>query len=387
MYPPRGLILVLAVLLPLTASAGTVMFDPPIGSSIVETTFHQNLPGWTAAGDFNKDGILDVVVTSGGEEVHIMLGRSDGQGKGDGSFTQNGIWYAGENPGIGKVGDVDNDSNLDIVWSDNGNGRLTVVLGDGTGGLGPADRYPVFGGMRSVASRDLNGDASVDLIGSNCCSAAAYLLNNGVVAPGTFGQVQNLNEPGLAGNPARSYIEDADLNGDGEQDVVIGNQSPNISVLLSNSGDDGFTRSQLIDNVDSSANGLAVGDFDGDTIPDLAANSLVSGVHVFLGIGDGTFGPADTYQAGSCLPSLSTLQVAAADFDGDSFFSWKRGRVELPVQKHPVGWDVLQALAVSCVSPPWDPRQCRCPRRPAESLRPSLSASVDRTPSVGAHPL
>ncbi len=96
-------------------------FGPPIGTPVVETEFQQNLPALMAAGDFNEDGILDVVVTSGGEDVHIMLGDDDGQGNGDGSFTQHDVHYEGDNPGDVTVGDVDNDNNLDIVWSDNAN--------------------------------------------------------------------------------------------------------------------------------------------------------------------------------------------------------------------------------------------------------------------------
>ena len=69
--------------------------------------------------------------------------------------------------------------------------------------------------------------------------------------------------------------------------------------------------------MDSSANGLAVADFDGDGILDIAANSLISGVYVFEGIGAGIFLPAVTYPAGSCPGFPFTLQVKAADFDGD----------------------------------------------------------------------
>ena len=292
------------------------LFGAPIGTSVIETTFQQNLPGPTAAGDFNEDGILDVVVTSGGEDIHIMLGNDDGQGNGDGSFTQNDIRYPGEVPGPVKVGDVDNDGHLDIAWS-SANG-LTVVTGDGNGGFGPANHYPVFVGMRTVGLGDLNGDGYLDLLGGNCCgSSVAYLLNSGDAAPGMFGLVQSLGEPHLAGNPARGQIEVVDLNGDGELDVLISNQGPNISVMLANAGDDGFTRSQLVDNKGSSANGLAVGDFNGDNIPDLVSNHLISGDNVFLGIGDGTFGPATTYPTDSCLPNPFALAVAAVDLDGD----------------------------------------------------------------------
>ena len=141
-----GLVVIMGMLAG-TVFAGAFTFDPPVGTSVVTPS----PPVWGAAGDFDEDGILDVAVTSGPPTLHIMFGNSDGQGNGDGTFTHVGIGYAGENPGMMKVGDVDKDGNLDIVWADNANGALTVVLGDGNGGFGLANRIPVVPGMPSVA--------------------------------------------------------------------------------------------------------------------------------------------------------------------------------------------------------------------------------------------
>ncbi len=165
------------------------------------------------------------------------------------------------------------------------------------------------------------------MVGGNCCGGVAFLLNDGVASPGTFGSIKVFPGEGDVGNQSRGPIEVADLDGDTRLDVVIGNQSPNISVFLNipSVGAPGvaFFRTQLIPNEDaplvnpSSANGLAVADHDGDGIPDLAANSLISGVHAFKGIGAGIFLPAVTYAAGSCPGIPATFQVKAADFDGD----------------------------------------------------------------------
>src|SRR5713226_123579 len=65
--------------------------------------------------------------------------------------------------------------------------------------------------------------------------------------------------------------------------------------------------------------GVAVGDLNGDGIPDLAVNnrwysgfSGVSGVSVLLGKGDGTFQPPRSYPVG-----VGALDVAVADLNGD----------------------------------------------------------------------
>ena len=58
---------------------------------------------------------------------------------------------------------------------------------------------------------------------------------------------------------------------------------------------------------------MAVGDFNGDTVLDLAVASLDSNnVSVLLGNGDGSFQPAQNFGAG-----FSPSSVAVGDFNGD----------------------------------------------------------------------
>src|SRR5262249_21951948 len=66
--------------------------------------------------------------------------------------------------------------------------------------------------------------------------------------------------------------------------------------------------------VDSYPRAVAVGDFNGDGSPDLAATNYSNNgtVGVLLGNGDGSFQAAQSYAAGA-----NAVSVAVGDFDGD----------------------------------------------------------------------
>jgi len=101
-----------------------------------------------------------------------------------------------------------------------------------------------------------------------------------------------------------------DFNGDGVQDlaVVVG---PGAAVLLGN-GDGTF---QSVQNFAAGSNprSVAVGDFNGDGLQDLGvANFSSNNVSVLLGNGDGSFQGAQNFGAGNAPRS-----VAVGNFNGD----------------------------------------------------------------------
>src|SRR5215472_11490103 len=103
-----------------------------------------------------------------------------------------------------------------------------------------------------------------------------------------------------------------DFNGDGLADLAVANnRSNNVSVLLGN-GDGSFQAARNF-RTGSFPASVAVGDFNGDGIPDLAvANESSNNVSVLLGNGDGSFQAARNFDAGS-----GPLSVAVCDFNGD----------------------------------------------------------------------
>ncbi len=175
-------------------------------------------------------------------------------------------------------------------------------------GFKPAVSYPVGTAPLAVAVGDFNGDGKPDLAVANAGNPeigdgnVSILLGNG---DGTFQAALNV---ATGKNPVAIAV--GDFNRDGRLDVVvanIGRQDPaggwlpgTVSVLLGN-GDGSFQK-----HVDfGTASGpiypdsVAVGDFNGDHVLDLAvAAHPAAVVSVLLGNGDGTFQPHVDYAAG-----------------------------------------------------------------------------------------
>ena len=103
-----------------------------------------------------------------------------------------------------------------------------------------------------------------------------------------------------------------DLDGDGVPDLAVANfGSDNISVLLG-VGDGTFAAAVHYAAGDGPYS-VAIGDLDGDQVPDLAvANSSSGFISVLLGVGDGTFAAALHSSAGT-----TSFSIAIGDLNGD----------------------------------------------------------------------
>src|SRR5664279_3300953 len=164
----------------------------------------------------------------------------------------------------------------------------------------------------SVAVADFNGDGKPDLdlgiasrtIYGYTTNALLVLLGNG---DGTFTATPDVPVVGFV-----TSILVADLNGDGKQDLVLKMEalpdtSPSIQVLLGN-GDGTFIVGQTF--TPPNAASFAVGDFNGDGIPDLAVtNETINTVSIYLGNGDGTFTLNGTETTGSGPFGITTGAV------------------------------------------------------------------------------
>ena len=186
------------------------------------------MPYLPATGDANGDGRLDLAAPNArGNDVTILLGNADG---GFAPASTSPI-PTGSRPYYVALADLDEDGKLDLITSHAETSRLTVLLGDGTGGFSAARGSPVEAGNRGYKVRvgDVNGDGHADLVTSGLGRGASVLLGDG---QGNFEPAPG--SPFDTGSGAWG-IALADVNGDGKLDIVTSDADDNTgSVLLAN---------------------------------------------------------------------------------------------------------------------------------------------------------
>ena len=111
-------------------------------------------------------------------------------------------------------------------------------------------------------------------------------------------------------------ITQADLNKDGNADLVVTNADRNTVSVLLGKGDGGFLPQQMFA-TGLRPGGVTLGDFNQDSILDLAvSNSVGNTVSVLLGKGDGSFLPQQRFATG-LRPSALTLGDLNSDRQDD----------------------------------------------------------------------
>src|SRR5579872_2634610 len=264
-------------------------------------------PASVAVGDFNKDGILDIVVANYGtiatpdSTVGVLLGN------GDGTFQPQLTYSVGNNPLAIAVADVNSDGNLDLVVSNSGDptSNVGVLLGNGDGTFQAEKTSPLPGKASALSIADLNHDGKQDLVVVlNSVNRVATLLGDG---NGVF----TLKGQYAAGAGPVSVVT-GDLNGDGNVDVAVVNQSAATLGILLGTGD-GTLQPQVAYATPNQPTVVVAGDFNGDSKLDLlVASQYANSISLFPGTGDGTVSAPITYGTG-----WQPLALAAADLNGD----------------------------------------------------------------------
>ena len=262
-----------------------------------------------AAGDFNRDGITDLLLVGstgvfGGapDGMQVWLGGSAGLKPGPAASTPLPFDISAIATGRFRTG-----GNLDLAFSFRGSanhsGGVGVFPGDGNGSFQKPTTFFLTFDALAVTVGDFNLDGKLDLAASSG-SQAVILLGNG---DGTFQAPLFLP----VANDQFQSMASADVNGDGKPDLVLAGFLYNQVYVLLGNGDGTFQATQMFP-TGKAPYSLVIQDFNCDGKLDLAtANYNANGVSILLGNGDGTFQPAANFAAGNFPRGL-----AAGDFTG-----------------------------------------------------------------------
>jgi hypothetical protein len=284
-------------------------FAPPVYYAL-----HQAVTS-IAAGDLDGDGDVDLALTTG--VVSSSAGWSVLLNNANGTFAQGHSYSRGNRPGSVALSDFDNDGDLDVALGirygpDVG---VSIALNEGDATFPELIHHDINGfGNRpaSLVAGDLDGDGRIDLaMGSKEGVAVLFNEGNGIFSP-----------PVRLGSGFQLAVALGDVDGDSLPDLVATKWSESAISVMLNRGDRTFAEEAYY-RVGDNSEAVALGDLDGDgdldvafvqteCCSDLCLPPPHGYVATLLNKGDGAFGTLTRYPIGYCPDD-----VAVDDLDGD----------------------------------------------------------------------
>jgi hypothetical protein len=258
-------------------------------------------PG-VALGDLDEDGDLDAFFTMS-DGASLVFRNTDGALAPDATATLRDGTPLPRASGV-AMADLDGDGHLDVALSARSGLPDLVLYGDGTGQFDAQELPDSLGESMSITLADVQGDGRVDLL----LSGFAMGLGNDDLVEGAHlgeGSEVYLQGPDRVWTDARDLLPDVyrndltyqmspiDVDLDGDVDLFFANDHgfatriPNL--LLENDGHGGFTFVEDCGcNSYISGMGAAVGDPDGNGLPDLYVTNWGEN-ELLLGLPEGGF--------------------------------------------------------------------------------------------------
>ena len=273
--------------------------------TLSSTQIIEGFSQWAVTGDFNEDDAPDVAAVTI-DSALIFLGS------GQGTFLPQVRIPMLYDPIHVSAADMNDDMHLDLVvvqqWISSATGRVTVLLGDGTGAFTLKTPSPVGQDPRAGVVADFNNDGKLDVVtGNNLSSNMSFLPGLG---NGDFGPAVTSALGASGGFPAA-----ADFNGDGLLDVVMTSETiAKPAQTMYGVGDGSFVPNATLQAGDTPRNPLLC-DFDHDGKLDIAVPNAGSG-DVSLMFGDGAGGFAAPVMIGT---DGGPSQASVNDLNNDGF--------------------------------------------------------------------
>ena len=269
------------------------------------------------SGDFNNDGFLDLVGLHINSDLFSYLpGRGDGtfiMAKGEGTLlgVDSKTLKVGHTPSAIVSHDFDQDGNLDLAIGHLDSHNLLIVKGQGNGNFWLDENfYGVGAGPAEFILADFNNDTIQDIISANLNgNTVSTIVNNG------DGTMHTLKLRPI--NTDFHSIASADFNGDGLRDLAsIKPDSNDVQIKLRKFGQT-FAPSVPL-TLDFTPQFIAISDIDDSGTDDLLANDGIKNYTGVLSSADGSFQTSTTYTL-SIGDNTKLAQMQSADFNADGF--------------------------------------------------------------------
>jgi FG-GAP-like repeat len=291
-------------------------------------------PAGVVTGDFNGDHKLDWAVANAGDNtIDIYLGNGDGTSQLPLIIPLNGVSPVGI-----AVGDLNGDGKLDLAVVEADSNTIGILFGNGDGTFQSEVELPVQNVQaQGIAIADVNKDGHQDILIAINGGFGAQLnldfevwLNDGT---GRFGAP--IYGPPLISDGADEGFSIAvgDLNGDGIPDLMVSGADAFSTTLKSyfGKGDGTFTAGTLVwsgnPGTGSDVTTAALADVNGDGCPDLAVAIDLGWVDLFYNDCQGNFPTAPSHSYGTGDGAVS---VVLADVNGDGFADIVAGGFPVP---------------------------------------------------------
>lgn len=266
--------------------------------------FERGMTHGLAIADLNRDGIDDIAVVNG-VDISLLMGTHDG------GFAAGGRVAAGVRPFSLVAADFDADGTIDLAATNISSDDVSLARGRGDGTFDPGPRISIGLVPRGLATADLNGDGALDLVTASMTHNPLGDRSGDVsvrLGTGDGGFLPVVRYPT---GEATMSVALGDFNHDGRPDIAAGNPPSGDASVLLGAGDGTFEAERRV-RTGKIPIDLVLLDGDGDGHLDLVQSISADGISLVRGFGDGTFGPQAILGM-----TVSPGSVAVADFDGD----------------------------------------------------------------------
>ena len=269
------------------------------------------------AADVDRDGTLDVVLgSSGGNGIRAHAGIGAAAFESSATELTAPLGFDAREVFAGDLG-----AGGPSLVADDGNLRLTLAAAEPTGGFGAPTELalpPAAGGFQpgELAACDTDGDGVVDLVAAERGSprAALYrgLSSGGFAVPAA---VVGTSATLLANETEAACLAARDLDGDGAVDLVLGTGTGLAIHFPVRGGEFTSGTSQAIGTTSGSApRQLLDADLDGDGDRDLVLASATGPPSLRLQRAPTLF---DSVPLAATTPAVDANRIACGDLDGD----------------------------------------------------------------------